>query len=632
MIFLITLILNQTNNTLAQEIISRDVAIQIMLDLPEEEVEHTRIFRAENLDHTQGTTDLLHFFINSTITGNNQTLTWNTTRTINKYAETGMGTLNLTYGKYELCTNIMPLNFYDYNLTNNHVCKTIKTKNYFEIIKNESECEDEFQDDVNLNNNTTTNTTTNYPLNETTGNNTATNETINLPPENITTPQQNITAPYENETNNIYENKTQENTTQITDENICQCELQIITEKQIYSAGESIQFLIKDCANTSSFQNPIEYWVEDLFSTITKTKIETTTKTTKTHTPRITDAEKTFLLKAKITECNETYTKIVTIKNTETEEKETYLKINTPNHAKPGDIIIVELDGYKGQMQKTLINLQLELDGKKYGDVFKIYVQKQNTEFNLKIPFKITENLKEGELEYSLKAEGLGLNEQKIITINKATKESEQENNLNNDDIIINSFYTLKRKYDGTINAIITWQGETDVQINIITQNETHKINTFEKKVTIPLNITSHDEVIIAELISNNITQDIAILKLNLERDEQDPKDTKHKDELENLDINKIQQTTDEKIENTQQTNTTNNLQNEKNKTKKEIHNLENETIDKMPQINNMSFIKNNKKQIIFAAIVIISIILLFSKEIKNTIRKKAKNKKLIKK
>ena len=551
----------------SQTIIIRDVEIKIVLEEPEENVEQTRLFRVENLDHETGTTDLLHFFINATLIGENQTISWNTTRSINKFTETGMGTITLDKGKYELCVNLIPMNFHDYNLENNKDCKTITTKNYVETI--------------------TENTTNNIT-------------------ENITEIINNTTHIYENITN-TYENVTEENNS-TNQTNMCDCSLEIITEKEIYAASERISFIIRDCAATNNFETPIIYWAEDLFGDVTKTKLETTSKAPKSYTPRINSDEKTFLLKAKIKTCNETTTKMIAVKGEETTAKNTTFKIKAPSAAKPNEIIIIEIEGYKAQTQKTLIDIQLEIDGRRKSETLKIYVPKQNQDFHLRMPFQIPNNLDAGEREYTLSAKGLDVTTETIITINVPEKEIKEE-------IKITNFYTRKQKFDGELNAIVTWMGTENATIRLTTQIDVKEIETTQNTITVPLKIRKHNETIIAEIIKHNETKDVKLLKLNLEVDEDF--EYENKEEIDE---------THKKINEEGEKNITENIDIKENETNTKTINEDAQTNEENTDeelrrqtitSKTTSFIAENKKQTIFISLATASLIFLFRKEIK---------------
>jgi hypothetical protein len=571
---LITLLLG---DVIAEQETIRDIEIKIILDEIEPNEEYTKLFRVENLDHVAGTTDLLHFLLNATILGNETTIKWNTTRSINKYTETGLGTINLTEGKYELCAQITPINFQDPNMTNNKACKTIWTTGY------------EF------------------------------NETKQDASENQTNTNQtnNITQP-NNETNN-----------ETNEINICDCALEIITEKTIYEEGETISFIIRDCWTNNTYIQEIEYWAEDLFGKITKTKLNTTSKNAKSYTPRIQETEKTFLLKARISNCTKTYEKIIIIKNKEEEQKETFLEINAQQEAKPGDTIIIELTGYKGKTLKTLITMQLELNEKRQSEQLKAYITKQKTEFQFKIPFKIPEKLPYGTHEYEITAKGLDEETKTLILINNP----EQTQDIKP---IIKSFYTRKQKFEEDINIIISWDGPDNTKIRITTQKETKEIKPENKTLTIPVKIRTHDEAIIAELKINEETKDIALLKLNLQIDEQiiapeineiKKQEEKEQETEETEKIQEIKQPAkDLLIKNEEEINEIKEQEKEQSK----IPNLvTTKTTTMTKTINNVTDkLSEHKKQAIFAIIAITSLILLFKKEINQTIKKIIKRKK----
>lgn len=634
---IILLLITTTNATN----IEKDVEIKIIIKETEPNTTITKIFKTENLNHVTGQTDNLNFLLiaklykydltnfsmieeiqqtnnqinetnqtNTFQTINNQTTTnqttnqtsqnmqqgnytntniqeflieenlilkktWNTTRTINKFTETGFGELILNTGIYYLCAEITPINYQDPNQTNNKDCKTIHTT------------------DIIL-------------------------------PQQMNQTEENETQQEEPLEETDQELKEQEKENKTVD--ICECELKIITNKKIYDAGETITFAIQDCWETKNFENEIRYWAEDLFETTTRNPVLTKTKTQKSYTPNIKETEKTLFIKAKIDQCEKTQETIVIIKNIEQEQKETNIETTVKEEAKNGEIIIIDLKGYKGNTQKTLITTTLLLEEKRVSEEIKTYIQKTNTEFHFKIPLKIPENLPEGTREYTLKSEGLDQETENTIIITTNAQE-------NKETLKINNVYTRKQKYEEDINIIINWEGAEEAKARITTQKETKEIQLNQTPQTIPIKIKKPNETIITEIIQNNETKDIKLLKLNLEHEENT---TESQETTQNT-----KQGTQETTQNTTETNTQNTKLNDqetkiKTQTTTQTINTEQEEQKNTKEqknnnltANTINIIKEQKKQITFAIITIMAIILLFYKEIKKTIKKR---KKLIKK
>lgn len=110
----------------AAETLTRDVALSFILDDVEVNETYNQFLRLENLDHETGRTDSLlvnvsHYLLDvgKDVLASNQSHT----RALNKFTETNMGTLFLEKNSsYQFCAQALPLNFEDYNMSNNEFC------------------------------------------------------------------------------------------------------------------------------------------------------------------------------------------------------------------------------------------------------------------------------------------------------------------------------------------------------------------------------------------------------------------------------------------------------------------------------------------------------------------------------
>ena len=172
------------------------------------------------------------------------------------------------------------------------------------------------------------NSTINESLNETVNN---TNTTINNS-VNVTNNNTNVTI---NNTINETSNTIVNETLNLTDNNsinttniACDHSLKIETDKINFSNGEQIKFGHIITNKTDSYQ--IEYWIEDLFGTIVKSKRNTTNTNEKSYTPNINEKDKILVIRNILyVECNDTNLsnnyaeKLVFVVNNEySEEKE----------------------------------------------------------------------------------------------------------------------------------------------------------------------------------------------------------------------------------------------------------------------------------------------------------------------
>ncbi len=459
-------------SSVASSDVIRNVEISVILDNPKPGEEYDSLFRVENLDHVSGTTDLLHFSINASlynisindsISSNNsyvvlgenfsKTLyfSWNKSRSINKFTQSGMGSLSLEEGVYELCVSLTPLNFIDHNTSNLWDCKIIATQG------------------------------------------------LNVSNVSYFEPIVDNTSSYNNKSD-FSENVSV---------SMCDCSLDLFLEKDVYEKGESVSFIIRDCWDNSSFKYPVKYWVEDLFGEITKTKLKTSSKAPKSYTPRFDSLEKSFFLKAKISGCNNTYSKAFSFKDADPKIKETELIISTVDSASFGEVIFLDIEGHKGSTLKSLVDVFLEREGKRKSDVLKFYISRQNQDFNFRLPFMIPEDIPSGLHEYDLVFEGLGLKKSLPILIKGSDV-------LDEDIFSINNVYTRKQNFDGSLNVLVSWDAPEGSFLRAYSS-----IGSFNKPAnmspsSIPVNISYPDELVVVELVFEGKVRDVSFLKLNL--------------------------------------------------------------------------------------------------------------------
>lgn len=110
----------------SSEEVVRDVELTFIVDVELNET-YDSFLRLENLDHETGRSDSLDVNVSITLrTSNSTIMNRSVVRTLNKFTETGMGSLIITKNEtHELCANFTPLNFVDYNTTNNGFCENI---------------------------------------------------------------------------------------------------------------------------------------------------------------------------------------------------------------------------------------------------------------------------------------------------------------------------------------------------------------------------------------------------------------------------------------------------------------------------------------------------------------------------
>lgn len=425
---------------------TKDVSISIIL--PKQintSKNYSELFLLKNHDDTPDLNDNLSVEVSFNLTPNN--FTFKTNRSLNSYTRTGMGSIFFNETKnYSLCVSIKGNNYNDSNKDNNYDCKNIS---------------------VNI-------SMTNITLNNT---------------ENITI---NSTENYTNSSNST-------NTS-------CSCIINITTNKDIYSYGETIHFKLIPCNENFS----AEYWAEDLDNKEIKSKINTTSNVEKSFTPKL-DYNTAIILKTK-SSCNNESEKIVGYKKQDVTQ-DPYLDIDSSQS--DNNIVLVTLSGYKGNTRKTLISVWLEHEGKKYSEISKVYVTKKSTEFKFKIPVIISTDTTSG--EYDVLAEGLDMNATTIVELTrKETQKIEPKKQVQPK---IESFYTRKQKYTKTIHVYTKISSTKNTLLKISSNAQSKVFYPDKTAVDTDINISGPKDLIVAELYQNDSFADTKIIFLNLTAD-----------------------------------------------------------------------------------------------------------------
>ncbi|MEK6969079.1 MAG: lamin tail domain-containing protein [Nanoarchaeota archaeon] len=209
----------------------------------------------------------------------------------------------------------------------------------------------------------------------------------------------------------------------------CNINLQIIQEGNlILNNGQSLSFNL--VLNNESFPFMIEYWIEDLFGNLVKSKINTTNTNQKSWKTNIDEKDKVLFIKAQVYPwCNDenktdnfAEKMFIVIKNellisttsennTENSSKSSIViqKI-TPSAAHYGDLLQVDLEIYKGATAKYAVSSWVEKEGKTLSEKTKINLKNDNLQYNLNLPVQLNPNcdhkFKDGSA--TLIVEGLG--------------------------------------------------------------------------------------------------------------------------------------------------------------------------------------------------------------------------------
>lgn len=298
--------------------------------------------------------------------------------------------------------------------------------------------------------------------------------------------------------------------------------ISISSDKLLYFKGSSIKFEIKT-------DNPYSYWVEDLFGNIVKGVVNSTSSSVKSYTPSFSEKEKSFVLKTTDTHCNLSAEKIVIFREENVSNKNTSINISIPESIDFGKTFYVTVEGYKANTQKSLISIWLEQDEKKLTNEIKTYIENKDAYFEQKIPLTFKESVNYVDNNYLIVLEGLGIRLEKEINVNGAEKEdSNIKNSVETKETKsagkIKSFYTRKVKFSNIINVYLTLSNQlTDDYLEIHSSVQTIKIvNIKNATLSVEINISRPDEVLIAELKNDFETKDYLFLALNLTK-EQEP-------------------------------------------------------------------------------------------------------------
>jgi hypothetical protein len=231
----------------------------------------------------------------------------------------------------------------------------------------------------------------------------------------------------------------------------CNIALNISVEKTIYQEGESLKWDYS--INNETFPFIIEYWVQDFFDTIYKSKYNTSNTDKKSWKTSIDEQDRALLIKSKLHPfCNDTNltdnsqeTMIIVLSankqsTSSINDEDSILKIkNVVSEAKFGDNIQIEVETYRGNTGKSVINLYAEKNDKKISEITKFSLEHKYDDYNGKLPLQIKSNcnLEFEQGDYTIILEGIDEQDKETISINgfkkgvceltKSTKEKEQQ-------------------------------------------------------------------------------------------------------------------------------------------------------------------------------------------------------------
>ncbi len=301
--------------------------------------------------------------------------------------------------------------------------------------------------------------------------------------------------------------------------NFCECTTKVVTDKELYYKGERMLISFNTCNETfSEYPYKLEYWVEDLFGEIMKQKLNTTNPSQKQFTPRFEGHEKAFKVKARFPECNNTASPAITVfREEEREAKKPFLALSLPEKAVPGEVFFVGVEGFKGDTRKTVLSLWIENNDERVSEVTKTYIYGSNKEFSQSLPLLIArKNLEPG--LYNVVAEGLDFEEKEQLYLEVMEEEEESK------ETGINSFYTRKQNFDGSLNVFVTTSNSEGLLLKVKSSK-----NVFESymprsnSLSASMNISSPTEILVAELYDEEEIISTETLALSLSYEEPEP-------------------------------------------------------------------------------------------------------------
>ncbi len=194
----------------------------------------------------------------------------------------------------------------------------------------------------------------------------------------------------------------------------CNITLTVDINQTIWTLGQTIKFY--NLLNNDSFPYAIEYWIEDLFGDIVKSKINTSTQTQKSWTPSITEEDRAFVIKNRLVwlACNDSNQsdnsgeQLIAVKGQLFQpEPNSYIDIKeAENETRFGDVAYVEVNIYKGDTAAYAITADIG----SASEETKFYAYTKYTNYSLKLPIQTYDNCdkKYSDGFHTLAVSGLG--------------------------------------------------------------------------------------------------------------------------------------------------------------------------------------------------------------------------------
>lgn len=215
----------------------------------------------------------------------------------------------------------------------------------------------------------------------------------------------------------------------------CNVSINLTTEETlIYPAGQSVKF--KPGLSNKSFPFTIEYWIEDLFGRIYKSKTNTTNTDQKSWQSNIEEEDRVLIIKAKVyPNCNDSNLtdnqaeKMIVVTNAELKTisslniEELYLDSN--DKIKWGNQFTAKVNVYKGDESKYSVQLWAEKEGKKISQTTKLNLYDKYKNYPLTLPVQLIPNCRQkiSDDKATLVLEAFGLRAEEGFSVEGLDKE-----------------------------------------------------------------------------------------------------------------------------------------------------------------------------------------------------------------
>lgn len=415
--------------------------------------EQTSIFKIQRTNYHVGIQPLEFSYLFAT---NNYSE--HISKSINKYSSSNTGRLYFSQTTTATVSMVFQDHILEWNasivcnnttISNNQTINNVSSNSSAPYVTNETTVNETStppntqtnQSNEGTQNETTGEQNTQNNLNTTTINSTDQTNCSQISCSEITT---NTTQTNNNNTANA-SSTTYEEESNNSNETLCINTTKIYTNKDIFEVGEKLEMNFYMHPRPDAFT--IEYWIEDIFSTIVKRKYNTTNTNTKSYTfSSIDEAEKSYLIKTKITgPCKTVYQeKIVIVKNndqttlsdeqeesdsntddpnTNEEEKQSSIGLEILTNSSP---IEVQTNIYKGDTRKSVVYFYAQDENEtKLSKKYKLKLLDSNSHIEQTLFITLE---KTGVSYVEIVAEGLGIRTTKTIQKNTLPTTQNQNN------------------------------------------------------------------------------------------------------------------------------------------------------------------------------------------------------------